>query len=697
MEATGTRRRVAEHAVASLEVVLPCVSGIYGALVLLYLVAPPLTPAWPYVVSSFAGAVAQLVLAWCVHRVPIRFIHIIGLLGALVGVAHALCFVAGTGDPSQTVVLVMVLLGSAFGMLVYWTALVTVGTGLLAWAILAWDFPAPALAHWGVNLVGAATLAMVISTARIRALWRQIALDEELRASEERHRQVVDTALDAVITVDTDNVILGWNPEAERVFGWRRDEILHQPLALSLLAPGDRTNYAHGVRDFLATGESPFFNRLIEVTAVTREGCEFAAEMTMVPIRRGDTFVFTGFLRDITSRKRAADELRLAKDAAEEGAQVKADFLATMSHEIRTPLNGIFGMTELALDTTDDDERREFLLRARACASSLMSILNDVLDFSRIDAGHLDLERIEFDPRDVVDGVLDTLGLEAERKTLELIGRVDERLPTTLIGDPGRLRQILINLGANALKFTERGEVVMRLSLDSADEESDPSSMVLHGHVRDTGIGINPEQQGRIFESFTQADSSTTRRFGGTGLGLAISQRLVALMHGTIGVQSTPGCGSTFSFAVRVGVGNTAMPMLPNPAAGLRILVVSRNATGAAHLERSVRECGCVPILAPTPASAALLLRRNTPPFDAILVDLPAGNPTPELGSLDPLERRGIPLIVLASSGVRSRLQHGVRPTTVLAKPLKTRALSAALAALPHEAPQRLDTMRIGA
>jgi signal transduction histidine kinase len=239
-----------------------------------------------------------------------------------------------------------------------------------------------------------------------------------------------------------------------------------------------------------------------------------------------------------------------------------------MSHEIRTPLNGILGMTELALDTTDDSERREFLLRARACTTTLMSILNDVLDFSRVEAGRVEPERIDLDARDVVRSVVDTLVLEADRKGLVLTGRVDEEVPRVVIGDPGRLRQILMNLGSNALKFTERGEVVVRLGLaggGGAGAAGDASTVLLRGHVRDTGIGIPREQQRSIFDAFTQADSSTTRRFGGTGLGLAIAQRLVTLMHGSIGVESEPGQGSTFWFTVRCGVAPAPVVQLASP------------------------------------------------------------------------------------------------------------------------------------
>jgi PAS domain S-box-containing protein len=540
--------------------------------------------------------------------------------------------------------------------------------------------------HWRVNLATASVLALVMSVARLRALQRQLAVEHALRESEERHRLVVDTALDAVVTIDSDSVVIGWNPRAERTFGWRAEEIVGRPMGAHLLAPVHRPAYERGIRDYLATGASPTLNRLLEVTALTRDGRAFTAEMTTVPIRHGDRQLFTAFVRDITARKRGEDELRRAKEAAEAGARVKADFLATMSHEIRTPLNGIFGMTELALDTADDRERREFLQRARACAETLMSILNDVLDFSRVEAGRLDLERIPFDPRDVVDGVVDTLAVEADRKALELVGCVDERVPACVVGDPGRLRQILINLGGNALKFTERGEVEIRIALDAADADGAAAGdVVLRGEVRDTGIGIEPEQQESIFEAFTQADSSMTRRFGGTGLGLAISQRLVALMGGTIGVTSAPGCGSTFWFTTRHGRAGRAPAAAPDPLAGRRLLLVSAGLASARHLAHTLRDAGAIVLVTAAPDGAMARIAeaaRTRRPFDACVVDVPAGPLRDSAWYVAPAGAP-VPLVTLASSAARATVPRPAgEAARLLAKPVSARELVRTLAEL---------------
>jgi PAS domain S-box-containing protein len=269
----------------------------------------------------------------------------------------------------------------------------------------------------------------------------------------------------------------------------------------------------------------------------------------------GERTGYVGAVQDITERQRFEAELAHARDVAEESVRLKSEFLANMSHELRTPMNGIFGMIDLALDTADAAERIEFLQSARRCAGNFMTLINGVLDFSRIEAGSLALESIAFDPHEVLDRVLDTLASEAGRKKLELVAQIDPTLPRLLCGDPTRLGQIVLNLAGNAVKFTETGEVVVRLerletpaSLEGDRDIERP--LMIRGTIRDTGIGIAADKHGLIFESFTQGDGSMTRKYGGTGLGLAISKHLVGVMGGTIGVESEPGKGSTFWFTI---------------------------------------------------------------------------------------------------------------------------------------------------
>jgi PAS domain S-box-containing protein len=471
-----------------------------------------------------------------------------------------------------------------------------------------------------------------IFAARAAAELERLQFEETLRTSEERRRLILDNAHDAFIALSADGLITEWNRQAEIAFGWPRAEAVGRLLAETVIPPQLREAHRSGLARFLATGEGPVLNRVIEVPALRRDGGEFPAEISIAPVRLGEQYLFAAFVRDVTERKRTEEELRRAKEAAEAANRAKDEFLANVSHEIRTPMNAILGITELTLDTPLTEDQRQYLTTVKSAADALLGIINDILDFAKIEAGRLELDSADFSLRSAVSETLRALAVRAHKKGLELIYQVQPDVPDALVGDAGRLRQVLLNLVGNALKFTERGEVVVRVEV--AGESAPEGDIGLRFTVRDTGIGIPPEKQARIFQAFEQEDTSTTRKYGGTGLGLTIASRLVALMGGAIRVESEPGRGSTFAFTARFAL----QPHPPEPTAAsppavvrpatpeslvgvpLRILVAEDNEFNRDLLEHMLARLGLEAAMALNGRETLALLQRE--PFDLLLLDI---------------------------------------------------------------------------
>lgn len=378
------------------------------------------------------------------------------------------------------------------------------------------------------------------------------AAEARLRESEARTRLIIDTAIDAVVTLDATGRITGWSSRSESLFGWATADALGKRMSELIIAPRHWENLEQCLAYFLTTGEWPILNTRVEMSAVHRDGREFPVEVSISPARSGDVCIFGAFLRDITERKRADRELLQAKVAAEEANRSKSVFLANMSHELRTPLNAIMGYSEMLQEEVQGFGHPEIvpdLQRINIAGKHLLTLINDVLDLSKIEAGRMMLSLETFDVAAMVRDVLATIQPLVDKRANVLRVHWGADLGA-MRGDLTRMRQILFNLISNATKFTEKGSVTLGVSRESVQGRD---WMIFR--VSDTGIGMTPEQMQKLFQAFSQAESSTTRKYGGTGLGLAISEKLCGMMGGEILVDSVHGRGSTFTVRVPAEIG----------------------------------------------------------------------------------------------------------------------------------------------
>ena len=498
--------------------------------------------------------------------------------------------------------------------------------------------------------------------------------DSEL--TEVQTRAILLIAEDAIISVNKNHEIILFNESAEKLFGYSKEEIIGQQLDL-LIPLSVRSHHSEYLNKFEKSGDKArTMGERGEISGQRKDGSLFPMEASICAIGEGDDLVFTAIARDVSERHAQKKALEMAKEAAESADYAKSMFLANMSHEIRTPLNAVVGMTSLLLDTRLSDEQKDCTETIRSSSEALLAIINDILDYSKIEVGKLELEYHSFDLRNCIEESLDLVSSVAAEKQLNLAYIIDDGVPAVIVSDITRLRQILVNLLSNATKFTQRGEVLVTLKAQMTGS----NQYLFQFSVSDTGIGIPEDRIQELFNSFNQLDASTTRKFGGSGLGLAISRRLVEIMGGEMWVDSKPGYGSTFHFNLTAEAGgeDLAHSFLQDDAIELtakRILIVDDNMTNRRILVKQSLLWGMVPTATASGVEAMDLIRLGHA-FDIAILDMSM----PEMDGLD-LARKirryrsaeSLPLIMLTSLSQRpdSEMLQSIHFDAFLSKPIK--------------------------
>ena len=520
------------------------------------------------------------------------------------------------------------------------------------------------------------------------ALAQEIA---ERKRAEELFRLVVDSAPNGLLMIDCQGTIILANLQMEKMFGYDKQDLLGRPIE-TLIPERYRGHHLSHRENFFTDPKARAMGAGRDLFGLRKDGSEFPVEIGLNPVETPDGTHVLASIIDITGRKLVEQELKLTKEAAEAANEAKSAFLANISHEIRTPMTGITGMAGLLDDTELTPQQREYCEVIRRSGDALLTIINEVLDFSKVESGEIELEVIDFDLRSSVDDITALFAQQAADRGIELIQFIHHDVPTNLRGDPGRLRQILSNLVGNALKFTAKGEVVVRVNV----VEETPTHALLRFEITDTGIGIAKDKYAKLFNVFSQADASITRKYGGTGLGLVLCKKFVDLMDGQIGFTSEIGTGSCFWLTLKLL--KSVQPAAParSDLQGLKVLIAEGNSTSRAVLEHYLESFGIATQSAPDAISALELLLASLysgGPYDVVVLDVTlSGGNGPELATVIRQDARfnATKLLLLTSAGKRGDAaiaqQAGI--DAYLTKPLGRSQLSECLTILTGKAPQ---------